>query len=135
MAINKEDKADVKRHYGKAIANKISKVTKDKHNRGVDIKAQKASMNNVSPDLKKRFAKMDRETGQHTIGSKKFMHDGKEGSITTRSFKTQADADAYRNKRAKESKYKSMRSNGMTKEQMDKAQKGDLGGFMRTYMN
>jgi hypothetical protein len=31
MALNKEDKADVKQHMGKALANKVSKVTKDKN--------------------------------------------------------------------------------------------------------
>lgn len=30
MALNKEDKADVSRSMGKALANKVSKVTKDK---------------------------------------------------------------------------------------------------------
>ncbi len=32
MALNKEDKADVKGAMGKAIANKVSKVTNDSHN-------------------------------------------------------------------------------------------------------
>ena len=39
--INKEDKADVKRSYGKAIANKVHKATDDSKNKGVDIGAQK----------------------------------------------------------------------------------------------
>jgi len=30
MAISKEDKKDVQKHMGKALANKVSKVTKDK---------------------------------------------------------------------------------------------------------
>lgn len=30
MALNNEDKADVKRHYGKAIANKVADATRDK---------------------------------------------------------------------------------------------------------
>jgi hypothetical protein len=30
MALSKEDKGDVKRHLGKALANKVSKVTRDK---------------------------------------------------------------------------------------------------------
>ena len=74
MALNNEDKADVRKHMGKALANKVSKVTRDSN---------------------------------HKVGTKKFTHDGKEGSIVTRSFKSVADANAYRNKRAKESKYKS----------------------------
>lgn len=30
MALNNEDKKDVQKHMGKALANKVSKVTKDK---------------------------------------------------------------------------------------------------------
>ena len=33
MALNKEDKKDVSNAYGKALANKVSKVTKDKPKR------------------------------------------------------------------------------------------------------
>jgi hypothetical protein len=31
MALNKEDKGDIKKHMGKALANKISKVTNDRY--------------------------------------------------------------------------------------------------------
>lgn len=34
MAISKEDKKDVQKHMGKALANKVSKVTRDKPKRG-----------------------------------------------------------------------------------------------------
>lgn len=37
MAISKEDKQDVKRAYGKAIANKVAKVTNDKKNRTINL--------------------------------------------------------------------------------------------------
>jgi len=35
MALNKEDKADVSRSMGKALANKVSKVTRDKNYGGI----------------------------------------------------------------------------------------------------
>jgi len=37
MALNNEDKKDVQKHMGKALANKVSKVTKDKHSYAADF--------------------------------------------------------------------------------------------------
>ena len=36
MALNNEDKADVRKHMGKALANKVSKVTRDSNYKGED---------------------------------------------------------------------------------------------------
>lgn len=86
MALNKEDKQDVKKHYGKAIANKVAKVTRDGNSsRGIDVASQKRSMEKVSPRLKKVFARMDREnTGSKltkeypkTSASRDYTPDGK----------------------------------------------------------
>lgn len=93
MALNKEDKADVKGAMGKAMANKISKVTRD------------SNMKGMNPT---RMAAME----------KAYASRGK--SVPLRYHKALDDA-----KNTKK---------GMSKETMSAAEKGDKGGFIRSFM-
>lgn len=53
MALNNEDKKDVQKHMGKALANKVSKVTRDKANhRGIEL-ARKANAAQTPLELRR----------------------------------------------------------------------------------
>jgi len=55
MALNKEDKADVSRSMGKALANKVSKVTNDRRQAAQEkLKAIRESKPRVS-NMRKAF--------------------------------------------------------------------------------
>lgn len=55
MALNKEDKSDVKNAMGKALANKVSKVTKDKKKEIVFGRGIKAANDKSWAAALKRF--------------------------------------------------------------------------------
>lgn len=70
MALSREDKADVKGAMGKAIANKVSKVTRDGgwgevHKRAAEIRAARKSASNGTPKLNAHTAKLRAEGKLH----------------------------------------------------------------------
>ena len=110
MALSNEDHKDVKHHMGKALANKVKKVTDDSRMKDI-AKRAKAQMA-VRVDRQKR--------GLPTSGSAPSI-DG--GRYTT----SNPNGPGVPSKRTAERK-------GMSKETMSAAEKGDKGGFIRSFM-
>jgi hypothetical protein len=64
MALNNEDKKDVQKHMGKALANKVSKVTRDKNSFEVWSKSKRNSWKHQDLHSQKMMHAMD--TGSYT---------------------------------------------------------------------
>ena len=100
MAISREDKADVKSHMGKALANKVAKVTKDSPLK--DFKSYSGG--------KSQWMKEDKQNKDYAPGGKyhvkpkkepvqiskevmaKFTHKGEEKTMPIRQFKSKEEA-------------------------------------------
>lgn len=78
MALNNEDKKDVQKHMGKALANKVSKVTKDGSGRTQEIANQiKAKANKSSGQVTKDGStKLSRNTARLAAEGKLYKSTG-----------------------------------------------------------
>lgn len=88
MALSKEDKNDVKRAYGKALANKVSKVTKDK---GRKVKLSDAFPGESRMDkLKSRVGSDNRGANYKAMYKSMKRHENR--GISSMDTKTRLDA-------------------------------------------